>query len=113
MTDAQPKPSLLAVLVFSFSIFCFVFFSSVLLDYHTIPLTGKAPFFAFNYPDERESQELQAPRISALQCPWLFPSPETLTQVQSVLVSVVVMQTKRRLPGQVQAQRSRGKNCGN
>lgn len=70
------------------SLFCFVFFFfPVPLDYHTIPLTGKAPFFAFNYPDDRESQELQAPRISALECPWLFPSPETLTQVQNASAS--------------------------
>lgn len=64
-----------------------LFFSVSPLGYYTIPLTGKAPFFEFNYPDSRESQEVQAPRISALKCPWLFPSPETLTQVQSASAS--------------------------
>jgi hypothetical protein len=70
-----------------FSVFVYFFFLVFPLVSGTIPLTGKASSFAFDYPDGRESQEVQAPRIKALKCPWLFPSPETLTQVQSASAS--------------------------
>lgn len=74
--QAQAAPRAIFLLHFLFCLFLLRLPFG--LPYHTIPLTGKAPFFfAFNYPDGWESQDFQAPRINALKCPWLFPSPDS------------------------------------
>lgn len=100
--QAQAAPRALFLLHFLFCLFLLRLPFG--LPYHTIPLTGKAPFFSHLTTltagkaktfKPHESMPSSAHGFSLVQ------TPEALTQVR---VLVLAMQTKRRLPGQVQAQ---------